>query len=113
MTPSLDDVRCIEFACRIRDATPFLARDYLTRLYGEGKRSFIRLSIAYLLRIYRLRKIGKYHAILLDQEILPYLPAWVERSISAFGIRMIVDYDDAPTANMTVAIGFAEKPPRS
>lgn len=94
------------------DIAPLLGDDYLTRLYGESKRSLIRLSIAYLLRIYTLRRIRKYSAILLDQEMLPYMPAWIERSVSAIGARVIVDYDDGAYCKYVNRVGLRGKIPQ-
>ena len=77
------------------DCIPMLDDEYLARLYRTGTRSAPSLLSAYGRQLSRLLILHKYQAVLLDQELFPYLPGLLEQLACRIGGRTIVDYDDA------------------
>jgi glycosyltransferase involved in cell wall biosynthesis len=45
-----------------------------------------------MLHLLRLRQ---FDLVVLEYELLPYFPAWIERLLARRGVRYVVDYDDA------------------
>jgi glycosyltransferase involved in cell wall biosynthesis len=77
------------------DIVPLLEDSYLEALYANGSRSKTYLLRQYLKRCRRLLSCGQYDLVWIEKEIFPGLPALAERLMSALGVRMLVDYDDA------------------
>lgn len=73
---------------------PFFDDAYLERLYS-GKRDVALSSRYYLNRLRQLWRIGRPNAIWLEKELLPWLPAGIERWLLPSGVPVISDYDDA------------------
>jgi glycosyltransferase involved in cell wall biosynthesis len=74
--------------------SPFFGNCYLDNLYA--RKSTLRETIkAYLHRFWVLRKVVVFDRILVEKEVFPYFPALAEKLFSLFGIKYIVDYDDA------------------
>ncbi|HEY0847743.1 MAG TPA: glycosyltransferase family 4 protein [Noviherbaspirillum sp.] len=42
-----------------------------------------------------LLKVRRYDAVLIEKEIFPNMPAWMERILSWSGVPYVIDYDDA------------------
>ncbi len=72
-----------------------LGDEYLKDMYSGNKKNFFYIIRRYLLRIFVLSTIYKYDIIWLEKEILPNCPAIFERLLRFFGIKVIVDFDDA------------------
>ena len=76
---------------------PFFPKSYFTTR-SKFKKLFIVLR-SYLKRFFLLLNIlilkDKYKLLLLEYELFPYFPAWVEYMLNKRGIKYIVDYDDA------------------
>ncbi len=77
------------------DIAPLLNDIYLKDLYSGKPIDVRNLLIAFLRRVFDIVKCRRYDLIWIEYEVLPWLPAWAERLLSAFGIPYIVDYDDA------------------
>lgn len=80
------------------DYLPFFDDDYIARLYA-GKRQGVRVAWYYLRRIGQLLKL-RFTAppdaiIWAEKELLPWLPAWVERLLLPRHLPLVLDYDDA------------------
>ncbi|MBD8084618.1 glycosyltransferase family 4 protein [Chryseobacterium caseinilyticum] len=67
---------------------------YLETLYNGNKNSMLILK-AYLKRFFVLFTVFRYDRVVIEYEIFPYFPAWIEKFLSKLGIKYIVDYDDA------------------
>jgi len=67
---------------------------YLEKLYSCQS---VKLSIvkAYMRRVISFFKGFGYECIVIEKELFPYLPALGEFLLKLFGIKYIVDYDDA------------------
>ena len=74
---------------------PLLGDDYLRQLYSGGKVSGLMVARYYWARVARLFKASGYDLIWMEKELLPYMPAWLERLLMGSRARYIVDYDDA------------------
>lgn len=73
---------------------PFFDNDYLQDFY-KGKKNTSTVLRSYLRRFFVLFSILKYDNVVIEKEIFPFLPAVAEWMLKLFGIRYIVDYDDA------------------
>ncbi len=78
--------------------------EYLQRLYSGRRISFHYLLKRLALRIRDILKVKHYDVIVIEKELIPYLPAVFERLLKRINPRIIVDYDDAIFAN------YAHKP---
>ncbi len=74
--------------------SPLFSEHYLKNLYA-GKSTKSEALKGYVRRFFKLFSAGKYDKLVIEKELFPYLPAWGERILSAFGVKYIVDYDDA------------------
>lgn len=76
------------------DVFPFFDSNYLQELYlkKQGKWTILK---AYLKRFFIIFLVFKYDRIVIEKEIFPYFPAFVEKLWSLLKIKYIVDYDDA------------------
>lgn len=73
---------------------PFFDNDYLQDFY-KGKKNTSTVLRSYLRRFFVLFSILKYDNVVIEKEIFPFLPAVAEWMLKWFGIKYIVDYDDA------------------
>ena len=93
-------VRFLQFLPRLKqagfsfDVRPLLDNAYVQSLYGGppvGRWSIVR---AYVRRLRALFAARRYDLVWLEKEALPYLPAFIERTLLA-GVPYVADYDDA------------------
>ncbi len=73
---------------------PLLDDNYLESRYANQTYPSSKVLFTYLKRIAHLFTLGKYDLLWIQNELFPYLPAWVELLIS-LKIPYVVDYDDA------------------
>lgn len=76
---------------------------YLEELYTTGSRSKLAISQYYMKRLFILCSVLKYDLIWIEKELFPYFPAIFERVLDGFGIKYIVDYDDAVFHNYDIS----------
>ena len=73
----------------------------------RNRKSYIVVARCLFVRIYRLLfKSSKFDLILLEKEVLPYFPAWLERLLMPKGVPYILDYDDAVFHNYDLSRYF-------
>ena len=77
--------------------------EYLTELYTKGRRSKVRSLKLYLKRLFVLLTVFRYDLIWIEKELFPYCPAVFERLLVFFGVKYVVDYDDAVFHNYDLA----------
>lgn len=77
------------------DFSPFFDDEYLDILYKEKRKSIAKTIQAYLRRLIALFSLYRYDRVWIEKELFPYLPAIFERLLKLFGLKYIVDYDDA------------------
>ena len=80
------------------EVQPLLDDGYVAELYSTGRRASWRLASGYARRVLAAFRWGRFHAIICEQEMLPFLPAFVELAMRRSKTRFFVDYDDAAYA---------------
>jgi len=73
----------------------FFNDQYLLELYNKKPISKWNVIRCYIRRFKEIFIISKFDLVIIEKELFPYLPAWIERYLSYRGIKYIVDYDDA------------------
>lgn len=72
---------------------PFFERDYLVAryasasLWGPAIRAYLRFAR-------RLRAARDFDLVLVEKEVVPWLPGWIDRAVLG-GVPYVLDYDDA------------------
>ena len=74
--------------------SPLFDAKYLEDLYNGNLRKITILKY-YFKRIRMLFGLGKYDLVWIEKEIFPWFPLPVEKLLAKWGVRYIVDYDDA------------------
>jgi len=74
---------------------PLLSNNYVKHLYYQQPLKLDEIIKGYLNRIYYLLRRNKYNIIWLQQEILPWLPNFIESSFINSDVKLVSDYDDA------------------
>lgn len=93
-------VRFLQFLPQLEQAgftievQPLLDNAYVRALYGGPPVSRWSIVRAYLRRLGALLAARRYDVVWLEKEALPYVPAFVERTLLA-GVPYVVDLDDA------------------
>jgi glycosyltransferase involved in cell wall biosynthesis len=77
------------------EVRPLADDEYLEILYSSGARKSSALLINYLRRIVDVVVAKDFDAVICEQELLPYVPYWLERVFYRGSRRLYVDYDDA------------------
>lgn len=77
------------------EAAPLFDERYLLARYAAGRAHLIDVARALLRRLLQLAEARRFDLLVIEYELLPYFPAWIERLLSRRGIRYVVDYDDA------------------
>ena len=60
-----------------------------------GHRSAVEVVQAYARRTFNLRRSNSFDLLWIEKEALPWLPAWLEKSLIAGSVPFVLDYDDA------------------
>jgi glycosyltransferase involved in cell wall biosynthesis len=68
---------------------------YLHTLYTTGRRPRLWSVFLYLKRLFVVLGSFRYDLVWIEKELLPYVPASIERLLRVCGVKYIVDYDDA------------------
>lgn len=76
------------------EVSPLFNDNYLSKIY-KGETPKLLVVIAYLKRLVAIFKISNHNLIIIEYELLPYLPSIFERILALLKIKYIVDYDDA------------------
>lgn len=73
---------------------PLFSDAYLRAIYQGGSR-WREVLAGYWRRIRALLKVHQFDVVIVEKELFPFMPAFVERVLRAMGVRYVVDYDDA------------------
>src|SRR5512138_1145517 len=76
-------------------SAPFFDDEYVRRIYSNQPVGFFYVLQAYLKRLLQVVRSSRSDLLWIEKELFPWLPAWAEKILSFFGIRYVVDYDDA------------------
>jgi glycosyltransferase involved in cell wall biosynthesis len=74
---------------------PLLNEAYLEQRYHSGARSLRDILSAFCGRMVSLCKVRRFDIVVIEYELLPYSPAFLERILHWSGVPYLVDYDDA------------------
>ena len=74
---------------------PFFDTKYLIDLYASKPRGLANILRSYIRRLVFLLKSNQFDMLMVEYEILPWLPAFGEGILAGLGIPYIVDFDDA------------------
>lgn len=88
------------------ELAPFFSNNYLTRMYNGSSTDYMDILNSYLKRLYTCLTFSKYDVIWIEKEILPLMPAFIERLCNVFGVKYVVDYDDAVFHNYDMSPNF-------
>lgn len=77
-------------------SSPLFDVGYVSALYsGKGSRTMAALR-AYARRIFAARSVTRdVEAVIVEKELLPWVPWWFERWLWSWRVPCVVDYDDA------------------
>ena len=73
----------------------FFNEAYLSQVYALRRPGVWNVLKCYLRRFLILFTAVRYDYVWVEKELFPFVPAWVEALLSALGLRLILDYDDA------------------
>lgn len=79
---------------------------YLENLYNGKNNPKLSIINYYIKRLYTLLKARDFDLIWIEYEILPYLPSFFEQLLNFFGVKYVVDYDDAIFHNYDLSKNF-------
>lgn len=77
------------------EVAPLFDDRYLATKYAVGRAHPIDVARALCRRLLDLLRVRQFDLLVLEYELLPYVPAWTERLLAHYGVRYAVDYDDA------------------
>src|SRR6266404_8216903 len=92
-------VRLFERAGHEVEVQPLLDDGYLGELYKSGRRGWRWLARGYRRRLLLAFRLRRFDAVICEQEVCPFLPAFIELFFQRLSARFFVDYDDAAYAN--------------
>jgi glycosyltransferase involved in cell wall biosynthesis len=77
------------------EVAPLLRDEYIERLYSNRPTAVWQILGDYLRRLPSLLQAKRFDLLWIEKELFPDLPGWFEHLLELFGIRYVVDYDDA------------------
>jgi len=77
------------------DNAPLLGDEYLRKLYSAGNRPLMSIAKSYLQRLWNILRFKHYDLLWIEKELFPWMPAIAESCLRKFGVKYVVDYDDA------------------
>lgn len=75
--------------------SPFFRGEYLKKKYKSGKADIAEVVSSFIRRLKVIFSARKFDMVVVEIELLPYLPSTLEHYLKSIGIPFIVDYDDA------------------
>lgn len=79
---------------------------YLENLYSGKNNSKLSIISYYVKRLYTLLKAKSFDVVWVEKELFPYIPAFFEQLLNFFGVKYVVDYDDAIFHNYDLSKNF-------
>jgi glycosyltransferase involved in cell wall biosynthesis len=80
------------FRCEV---APLFDQEYLEFKYRTGRAAVSDLVRAVIRRLKILITVRRYDLLVIEKELFPYCPAWIEAFLDKIGCPYVVDYDDA------------------
>jgi glycosyltransferase involved in cell wall biosynthesis len=75
--------------------SPLFDNKYLNNLYNCKQNNLLNLFAYIIRRLSILVTTNKFDVLVLEKEVIPFAPAFLERILNMLGIAYVVDYDDA------------------
>ena len=75
--------------------SPLFDDAYLEYLYQHGRVSKLAVLGAFWKRLKALISCRRFDLLVIEYELFPYFPAWVEQLLARVGTTYVIDYDDA------------------
>ncbi len=75
--------------------SPFFSNEYLQQVYDKKSHNLWLSLKSFVRRLAVLFTVFRYDRIVIEKELFPYFPAVFEILLNSFGVKYIVDYDDA------------------
>jgi len=75
--------------------SPLFSDAYLASFWGNKRTDYAGVISQYLKRLLQLFRAGRFDYVFIEYEVFAYLPATFERLLKMFGVKYILDYDDA------------------
>ncbi|HHV61376.1 MAG TPA: glycosyltransferase family 4 protein [Firmicutes bacterium] len=79
--------------------SPLLGDSYLRRIYGHGTRIGFDVAVSFWRRLVDVLHARRFDLLVVEKELFPYLPPWIEEGLVGQGHKLITDYDDAVYVN--------------
>jgi len=92
---SLQYFRGIEKSGIELEHSPLLDDSYIENLYSGKKMSKLYVLKRYVKRFLKLFSSKRYDLLWIEKELFPWFPLNIEGLLNKFGVKYIVDYDDA------------------
>lgn len=80
------------FQCTV---SPLFDDAYLEYRYQHGRVQKLAVLGAFLKRLKAMISFRRFDLLVVEYELFPYFPAWVEQLLAWVGVPYVVDYDDA------------------
>lgn len=77
------------------DAAPLFDDSYVEMKYRSGRARTLHVARALARRLTDLLRVRQFDLLVIEYELLPYFPAWLERLLARLKVPYVVDYDDA------------------
>lgn len=77
------------------EVSSFFSDKYLLEVYSVKKHNKRLAAWSFLQRLVTLTRVKQFDRVVIEKELIPYFPPFLEILLSAFGVHYIVDYDDA------------------
>jgi glycosyltransferase involved in cell wall biosynthesis len=74
---------------------PLFDDAYLAHKYARGHARVVDVLLAFARRLWGVFTVPRCSVVVIEYELLPWVPALLERWLAWRGCRMVVDYDDA------------------
>jgi len=94
------------------EVQPLLADGYLEEWYKSRRKGWQWLTAGYWRRLLGALRVRHFDAVICEQEIWPFLPAFVELFFQRLSPRFFVDYDDAAYTKYSRWTVLRQKIPR-
>lgn len=77
------------------NVSPLFDDAYLSHKYTSGRARLLDMARALARRLHNVWRLPRGALVVIEYELLPYVPALLERWLAWRGCRVVVDYDDA------------------
>jgi glycosyltransferase involved in cell wall biosynthesis len=75
--------------------SPLFDNKYLNKLYNCKQNTFVSIFVYMMRRLSVLVTTKQFDLVVLEKEVIPFAPAFLERLLNIINIPYVVDYDDA------------------